>query len=85
MDGHVARMRERKGVYSVVVEKPEGKKPLGRPTRRWKDNIKMDLQDVGCGVMEWIELGQERDRWGTLVNKVMNSFHISYQLMHHVL
>ena len=52
--------------------KPEGKKPPGRLRRRWKDNIKMDLQEVGCGVMEWIELAQDRDRWRTLVNGVMN-------------
>jgi len=54
--GHVARMGERRGVYRVLVRKPEGKRPLGRPRRRWEDNIKMDLQVVGCGGMEWIEL-----------------------------
>ena len=53
-------------------EKPEGKSPLGRPRRRWEDNIKMDLQEVGCGVMDWIELAQDRDRWLALVNAVMN-------------
>ena len=52
--------------------KREGKRPIGRPRRRWEDNIKMDLQKVGCGVMDWIELAQDRDRWRTLVNAVMN-------------
>ena len=52
--------------------KPEGKRPLGRPRHRWKDNIKMDLQDVGCGGMDWIELAQDRDGWQALVNEVMN-------------
>ena len=70
--GHVARMGERRGVYSVLVGKPEGKRPLGRPRRRWKDNIKIDLQEVGCGCMEWIELAQDRDRWLALVITVMN-------------
>jgi len=60
--GHVARMVERRGVYRVLVGKPEGKGPLGRPRRRWEDNIKMDLQEVGCGGMDWIELVQDRDR-----------------------
>ena len=70
--GHVARMGEDRGVHRVLVGKPEGKRPLGRPRRRWKDNIKMDLQEVGCGGMDWIELAQDRDRWRTLVNAVMN-------------
>jgi len=70
--GHVARMGERRGLYRVLVGKPEGKRLLGRPRRRWEDNIKMDLQEVGCGGMEWIELAQERDRWRALVNAVMN-------------
>jgi hypothetical protein len=59
-------------VYRVFVGKHEGKRPLGRPRRRWEDNIKMDLQHVGCGVMDWIELAQDRDSWRALVNVVMN-------------
>ena len=70
--GHVAHMREGRGVYRVLVGKPEGKRPLGKPRCRWEDNIKMDLQEVGCGVMDWIELAQDRDRWLALVNAVMN-------------
>jgi len=70
--GHVARMGEGRGVYRVLVGKPEGKRPLGRPRRRWEDNIKMDVQEVGCGGMDWIELAQDRDRWRALVNSVMN-------------
>ena len=59
-------------VYRVLVGKPEGKRPLGRPRRRWVDNIRMDLQEVGCGYMEWIGLAQDKDRWPTLVSAVMN-------------
>ena len=70
--GHVARMEERRGVYRVLVGKPEGKRPLGRLRRRWDDNIKMDLQEVGCGCVDWIELAQDRERWRALVNAVMN-------------
>ena len=69
--GHVARTEERKGVYRVLVGTPEGKRPLGRPRRRWEDNIKTYLQ-VGCGGMDWIELTEDRDRWRALVNAVMN-------------
>jgi len=60
--GHVAHMGEVRGVYRVLVEKPEGKRPLGRPRRRWVDNIRMDLQEVRCGYMDWIGLAQDRDR-----------------------
>ena len=70
--GHVARMVEEIGVYTVLVGKPEGKRPLGRPRRRWVDNIRMDLQEVGCGYMDWIGLAQDRYRWRTLVSAVMN-------------
>ena len=62
----------RRGVYRVLVRKPEGKRTLGRPKRRWKDNIKMDLQKVGCGGMVWIELAQDRDRWRACMNAVVN-------------
>ena len=69
--GHVACMGERRGAYRVLVWKPEEKRPLGRPRHRWEDNIKMDLQEVGCG-MDWIDLAKDRDRWRTVVNAVMN-------------
>jgi hypothetical protein len=65
-------MGEGRGVYRVSVGKPEGKRPLGRPRRRWEDNIKADLQEVGCGGMDWIELVKDRDRWRALVNAIMN-------------
>ena len=70
--GHVARMGEERGAYRVLVGKPEGKRPLGRPRRRWVDNIRMDLQEVGCGYVDWIGLAQDRDRWRMLVSAVMN-------------
>ena len=66
------RMGERSGICRVLVGKPEGKKPLGRPRHRWEDNVKMDLQEVGCGDMDWIELAKDRDRLRALVNVVMN-------------
>jgi len=65
-------MGKRKGIYRVLVGKPEGKRPLRRPRRRWEDNIKMDLQEVGGGGMDGIQLAQDRDRWRALVNAVMN-------------
>jgi len=70
--GHVARMGEKRGVYRVLVGKPEGKRSLGRPRLIWEDNVKMDLQEVGCGCMDWIELAQDRGRWRALVSTVMN-------------
>jgi len=70
--GHVARIGERRGVYRVLVGKPEGKRTLGRPMRRWEGNIKMNIQEVGCRSMDWIELAQDRDRWRALVKTVMN-------------
>ena len=60
------------GVYRVLVGKPEGRRPLGEPRRRWVDNIRMDLQEVGCGYMDWIGLAQDRESWRTLVSAVMN-------------
>ena len=70
--GHVARMDERRGVYRVLVGKPEVKRPFGKPWRGLKDNIKMDLREVGCGGIDWIELARDRDRCRGLVNAVMN-------------
>jgi len=70
--GHEVCMVEEKGVYRVLVGKLEGKKPLRRPRHRWVDNIRTDLQEVGCGYMDWVELAQDRDRWRTLVSAVMN-------------
>jgi len=69
--GHVALMRDMRDVYRVLVGKPEGKRPLGRPRNRWDDNIKMYLQEVGCGGVDWIELAQDRDRWRALANAIM--------------
>ena len=69
---HVARIGEETGMYRVLVRKQEGKRPLGRPRRRWVDNIRMDFHEVGCGFMDWIGLARDRDRWRTLVSAVMN-------------
>jgi hypothetical protein len=70
--GHVARMGESRVVYRLLVGKSEEKRPVGRPRRRWEDNIRVDLQEVRCGEMYWIDLAQDRDRWQALVNAVMN-------------
>jgi hypothetical protein len=70
--GHAACMGERRGIYMVLVVKSEGKIPLRRPRHRWEDNIKVDLQEVGCEGMDWIELAQDRDRWQAIVKAVMN-------------
>ena len=70
--GHVAHMGEERGVYRVLVGKPEGKRPLVRPRHRWVYNIRTDLQEVGCGYLDWIGLAQDRDSWQTLVSAVMN-------------
>jgi len=70
--GHVARMGEEWGVYRVLVGKPEGKRPLGRPRHIWVDNIRADVQEVECGYVDWIGLAQDRDSWRTLVIAVMN-------------
>jgi len=68
----VARVGEGRGVHRVLVGKPEGRRPMGRPRCRWKDNIKTDLQEVGGGFGDWMELAQDRDRWWALVSTVMN-------------
>jgi hypothetical protein len=65
-------MGERRDGYRVVVEEPEGKRPLGRPRRRWEDNINMDIQEVKCGGMDWIDLAPDKDSWRAFVNAVMN-------------
>jgi hypothetical protein len=70
--GHMARMREGRGVYRVLVGRPEGKRPLGRPRRRWEDNIKMDLRERGIDGANWIRLAEDRVRWRACVNTVMN-------------
>jgi len=71
-EGIVARMGDRRGIYRVLVGKPEGKRPFRRPRRRWEDNITLDLQEVGCRGIDWIELAEDRDRWRARVNAVMN-------------
>jgi hypothetical protein len=70
--GHVAQMGEKRNAYRILVGIPEGKKPLGRPRRRWVDNIKMDLRETGWDGVDWIDLAQNRDQWRALVNTVMN-------------
>ena len=70
--GHVARIGEDRAVYRVLVGKPEGRRPLGRPRHGWVDKIRLFLQEVGCGYVDWIGLAQDRDRWRTLVSTVMN-------------
>jgi hypothetical protein len=70
--GHVARMGEGRGAYRVLVGRPEGKRPLGRPRRRWEDNIKMDLREIGIERVNWIRLAQDRVQWRAFVNTVMN-------------
>jgi hypothetical protein len=72
MGGALARRGEKRGAYRILLGRPEGRRPLGRPRRRWEDNIKMDLQEVGSRYMDWIELAQDRDRWRGLVNAAMN-------------
>jgi hypothetical protein len=70
--GHVARMGEERKVYKVLVGKPEGKRPLGRPRHRWEDGVRMDLVEIGLGCVDWIRLAQDRDRWRAVVSAVMN-------------
>jgi hypothetical protein len=70
---HVARMGENRNAYRILVGKPEGKGPLGEPRRRWENNIRMDLREIGWGGMDWIDLAQDRDQWRALVNTIMNS------------
>jgi hypothetical protein len=70
--GYVARMEEERKLYRVLVGKPEGKRPLGRPRRRWEDVIRMDLTEIGLGAVDWIRLAQDRDRWRAVVSAVMN-------------
>jgi hypothetical protein len=70
--GHVARIGDRRNAYRILVGKPEERRPLGRPRRRWMDNIKIDLREIGWDGMDWIDLAQDRDRWRALVNMVLN-------------
>jgi hypothetical protein len=70
--GHVARIAEKRNAYRLLVEKPEGRRPLGRPRRRWVDNVRIDLVEMGWGDVDWIGLAQDRDRWRVLVNSVLN-------------
>jgi hypothetical protein len=70
--GHVTRIGEKRNAYRILVGKPEGKRPLGRPRLRWENNIRMDLRDIGWCDMDWIDLAQDRDQWRALVDTVMN-------------
>jgi hypothetical protein len=70
--GHVAQMWAKGNLYRILMEKPEGKRPLGRPRRRWLDNIKINLREIECDGVDWIDLPEVTDQWRTLVNKVMN-------------
>jgi hypothetical protein len=70
--GHLARMREMRGAYNILVGRSEGRRPLERPRRRWEDNIKMDLWEIGFGDVDWIHFAQDRDRWQAVVNTVIN-------------
>jgi hypothetical protein len=72
MGGACSTNGAKRNAYRILVGKPEGKRPLGRPIRRWEDNIRMDLREIGWGSMDWIDLAQDRDRWRALVNTVMN-------------
>jgi hypothetical protein len=69
---HVARMGEERNVYRVLIGKPEGKRPLGRPRRKWEEEIRLDLKEIDSGSVDWIQLAQDRDRWWVVVNTVMN-------------
>jgi hypothetical protein len=71
-EGNVARIGQKMNAYRILVGKPKGKKPIGRTKRRWVDNLKMDLREIGRGGMDWIDLAQDRDQWRALVNTVMN-------------
>jgi hypothetical protein len=71
-EGHVARMGEKRNAFRILVGKPEGRRPLGRPRRRWVDNIKMDRREIGWDGVDWIDMAQDRDQWRTLMNTVLN-------------
>ena len=79
--GHTARMEQSRNAYRVLVGKPEGKRPLGRPRHRWEDNIKMDLREVGCDPGEWIDLAEGRDQWRAYVKAVINLGFLKSQLV----
>jgi hypothetical protein len=70
--GHIARMGEKRNAYRTLIRKPEGKRPLGRPRRRWVDNIKIGLREIGCDGVDWIDLAQDRDQWSALVDTVIS-------------